>query len=103
MDTCKSYSALDHIPYDKFEYIESVDANKGTATVVRDMDAVMNYIGAESYLCGHTYRYEKKLTEIPRYMLAKYLKGLMGEQQILAEKTRMNNEKITKLNEVLAE
>lgn len=103
MNTYKGYSILDHIPYDKFERIESVDANKETATVVRDMDAVLDYIGIGTHIRGQTYRYEKSLTEIPRDMLEAYLKSVKAEIRLLKEKQLKYNELAKKIEEVLAE
>lgn len=103
MNAVKGYSMLDHIPYDKFEYVESIDAIREPATVVRDMDAVLDYIGIGSHIRGQTYRYEKKLTEIPKDMLETYLKEVKAENRVLTEKVLKNDEIITKLNEVLAE
>lgn len=103
MNAVKGYSMLDHIPYDKFEYVESIDAIRGTATVVRDMDAVLDYIGIGSHIRGQVYRFEKKLDEIPKDMLEDYLKDVKAEKRLLAEKQLKYNEIIDKLNEVLAE
>lgn len=103
MDAIKGYSMLDHIPYDKFERIESINVIQETATVVRDMDAVLDYIGIGSHIRGQTYRYEKKLTEIPKDMLETYLKEVKAENRVLTEKLLKNDETINKLTEALAE
>lgn len=100
----KGYSGHDHIPYVSFEYIESVNTARKTATViVRDMDAVLDHTGIVSHNRGDAHRFELKLTAIPKEMLDDYLKSLMAGKRLLAEKMLKYDELIKKIEEALAE